>query len=145
MRKQTALKLLHSYRFLEKEEPDVLRFDETAPRAAATAPTWQSLDLLRRAKENRLLDETDYRRFKEELFEEGRDPGAVKRDLTQLIKERREEDPEEVRRKRKMATVKRFLSTLKSLKRDMELLKLVPSDIVKETESLIRKLEAEIG
>ncbi|MEA3437334.1 MAG: hypothetical protein U9R43_12770 [Thermodesulfobacteriota bacterium] len=45
------------------------------------------------------------------------------KDLTALIKQREELEPEETRRKKEAATLRRFLSILKSLKRDIEFLK----------------------
>jgi hypothetical protein len=54
-------------------------------------------------------------------------------------------EPEEAYQKRRFATVKRFLSTLKSLKQEIEISKLLPSSIIKEAADLIKKLEAEIS
>ena len=138
------MKLLKSYYFLEKEEPSYLKEDYSASKDAASVPTYEAVNVLRLAKNKKLLDGDDYRGLKEKVFQKGRDAGQVKKDLTALIKERQELEPQEARKKREEATIKRFLSTLKSLKRDIELMKLLPASVIKETNDLIRKIEAEI-
>jgi hypothetical protein len=145
IRKQTALKLLRSYYFLEKEEPEYLRQDYAQSAEAATMPTYESIDLLRLAKNKKTLDSEDYAQLKKEIFEKGKDVREVKRDLTALIRQRQELEPEEAYKKRRLATVKRFLGTLKALKQEAEVSKLLPAEIIKETAGLIRKLEAELN
>ena len=145
IKKQTAMKLLKSYYFLEKEEPRFLDKNYVDGANATQVPTAEAVDILRKAKYKKTLDHDDYRMIKEKLFDKGKDAGEVKKDLTQLIKEREELDPDEAREKRKEATIKRMLSILKNLKRDMEVLKLLPVNLVKETENLIKNLEREIS
>ncbi len=145
IRKQTAMKLLRSYYFLEKEEPLYLRQDYAQSQDAAKVPSYESIDLLRMAKNKKTLDDKDYSNLKKEIFEKGKDVREVKRDLTALIRQRQELEPEEAWQKRKIATVRRFLGTLKSLKQEIEVSKLLPSSIIKEAADLIRKLEAEIS
>ena len=144
IRKQTAMKLLRSYYFLEKEEPSYLEKDYTESSEVSRLPTYEAVDVLRIAKNKKTLDDSDYDSLKEKVFHKGKAAVEVKKDLTQLLKERQELEPEEARRKRREATVKRLLSTLKTLKRDVELLKLLPAKIIDETNRLIQKIEAEI-
>ena len=143
LKKQTALKLLRSYYFLEKEEPQYLSKEYAESADAGTMPTFEAVDVLRLAK-NKKLDTDDYADLRGKVFGGGKSAVEVKRDLTAIIKQREELEPEEARKRREAATVKRFLSTLKSLKRDIEILKLLPSGIVKEADQLIRKIESEI-
>ena len=140
IKKPTALKLLRSYYFLEKEEPTYLKGDHAKGQNIAQAPSLDSVDVLRLAK-NKKLDENDYAQLKKEVFEKGTDAREIKKDLTALIRQRTELDPEAARQKRKQVTVKRFLTTLKSLKQELELAKLLPASLIKEAESLIKKLE----
>ncbi len=144
IKKQTAMKLLKSYYFLEKEEPAYLKEEYAESPDVATVPTYDAVNILRLAKSKKTLDSDDYNTLKEKVFQKGRDASEIKKDLTALIKERQELEPEEARRKREIASVKRFLSTLKSLKRDIELLKILPASVIKETDNLIKKIEAEI-
>jgi hypothetical protein len=144
IKKLTAMKLLRSYYFLEKEEPQYLKPDYRESAQAALVPTYETIDLLRKAKNNKILDNQDYASLKKDIFEKGKDVQQAKRDLTALIRQRKEVDPEESKQKARTITVRRFLVTLKSIKREIEITHLLPPTILKETESLIKKLEAEI-
>jgi hypothetical protein len=136
---------LRSYYFLEKEEPRYLNKDFLQASDTARVPSYESIDLLRLAKGKKNLDEEDYQSIKKEIFEDGLDPQKVRRDLAAIIRQRQELDPEEAQEKRKIATVKRLLSTLRSLKKEAEILKLLPASVLKEASELIRKLESEIS
>jgi len=143
IRKLTAMKLLRSYYFLEKEEPHYLTKDYTETIVAAVMPTYENIDLLRKAKNNKTLDNQDYANLKKDIFEKGKDPLCVRRDLISLIRQRREIDPHQEQEKARSTTIKRFLHTLKLMKREIEITKLLPPGLLKETESLIKKLEEE--
>ncbi len=145
IRKQTAMKLLKSYYFLEKEEPGYLKTDYVESADAALVPGYESIDVLRLAKNKKTLDDDDYANFKKDIFEKGKDARALRRDLATMIRQRQELEPEEAYKKKKHATVKRFLSTLKSLKQELEISKLLPMPLIKEAAELIKKLEAEIS
>lgn len=145
IRKNTALKLLKTYYFLEKEEPHFLNKGYVDTKDAAEVPSYESVDVLRLARKKKLLDESDYKRFKNDVLVKGRDAGAVKRDLTALIRQREELEPEEARRKRRETTIKRLLSALRALKTEIEVTKVLPSDILKQTKMLIDRIEAEVG
>jgi len=135
IRKQTALKLLRSYYFLEKEEPRLL---------TKAAPAYESVDLLRRASIKKELDKSDYADLKKKLFESGKDASEVKKDLTALIRQRQELEPEEAWKKKRTAVIKRLLGTLKALKTELRATKMLPEQVIKETEKLIDRLESEI-
>ncbi len=145
IKKQTAVKLLRSYYFLEKEEPQYLKSEFKENSAAASIPTYESIDVLRQAKNKKELDEEDYNRLKKGIFEGGKDFREVKKDLTVLIRERQEFEPEESREKKKFSTLKRFLGTLKAIKEEIKTSKLTSAAIIKDAEELIRKLEAELN
>lgn len=145
IRKNTALKLLKTYYFLEKEEPHLIDKDYMKTKDAAEVPTYESVDVLRQAKKKQMLDQEDYTRFKKDILVNGRDGREVKKDLTALIKQREELEPEEARRKKREATIKRLLTTLRSLKTEIEMTKVLPSDVLKQTKVLIDRIEAEIG
>ena len=144
IRKQTAMKLLKSYYFLEKEEPQYLKQYPSGAKAA-NLPTYESIDLLRMAKSKKGLDEEDYSNLKKEIFENGKDAREVKKDLTAMIRQRQELEPEEAYQKKRLATARRFLGTLKALKQELELSKLLPATLIKEAGSLIKKLEDELS
>jgi hypothetical protein len=144
IRKETSMKLLRSYFFLEKEEPDYLRSQFRKDHPAGSLPTYETVDVLRQAKNKKLLDEEDYKQLKSQIFEKGKDARDVKKDLTALIRSRDELEPEEAWEKKKETVLKRLLSVLKSLKNEAKSSKLISAQIIKETESLINRLESEI-
>lgn len=143
--KQTAIKLLKSYYFLEKEEPAYLKGDYAESAAAASLPSYEAVNLLRLAKNKKELDQKDYEDLKKKVFEKGKEAREIKRDLTMLIRQRQEPDPEAARKKREISALKRFLTTLKTLKRDLEISRLVSQNILKEADNLIKKIESEIS
>jgi len=87
IRKQTAMKLLKSYYFLEKEEPQYLKADYAEASPAANIPSYESVDILRQAK-NKRVDEDDYKNLKKEIFEKGRDAQELKKNLGVIIRQR---------------------------------------------------------
>ena len=149
VKKTTALKLLKSYYFLEREEPVYLQKEQAAaastePSDVASVPNYESVNLLRLAKNKKALDEDEYRDLKKQIFESGKDAGEVRKSLTSMMRQREELEPEEARRKKKTAVLKRLVSTLRTLKTDIEHSKMLPMSLLKETASLIAKIEAQI-
>jgi hypothetical protein len=144
IRKETAMKLLRSYYFLEKEEPDYLKQDYADSCHTALIPSYESIDVLRLAKNKKELDEQDYEALKKEVFEKGRDSRQIRKDLTALIRQRQELQPQEAYQKRRLGTIKRFLGTLKAIKKEIETAKLLPAPLIKEVATLIQKLEAQL-
>ncbi len=145
VKKTTAMKLLKSYYFLEKEEPVYLQKEHAASQEPASVPSYESINLLRLARDKNTLDKEDYQRFKKDVLDLGKDPLQVKRDLTTLIRQREELTPGEARERRKFTVVKRVVSSLKTLKADIESQKLLPVNLIKEISVLINKLESEIS
>ncbi|MBL8013410.1 MAG: hypothetical protein JNN05_06130 [Candidatus Omnitrophica bacterium] len=143
MRKQTAMKLVKTYFFVEQEEPAYLKEEYRDSREATVVPSHEQLDVLRKAKQKKEITRDDYAQLRKNVFEKGKHEGLVRKELTAMIKERKEVDPEEEREKRNEASVKRVITALRSFKKDMETLKLVPQEIVDEAEFLIKKLERE--
>ncbi len=145
IKKDTAVKLLKSYYFLEKEEPQYLRRDFNEASQGAAVPTYEAINALRLAKNKKEIDEEDYIALKKNVFEKGKDVRDIKKDITALIRQREELDPQEAREKRKVATVRRIISTLRTLKNEVQAARLLPANTVKEIDSLIDRLEAEVG
>ncbi len=145
IKKQTAMKLLKSYSFLEKEEPAYLKPDYAASSEALAVPGYESIDVLRRAKNKKEIDNKDYMNLKREVFEKGKDALEVKRGLTALIRQREELSPEEARGKKKIVSLRRLLGMLKSLKSEIESSKLLPAQVIRDTSSLIERIEEELG
>ena len=145
IRKATALKLLRSYVFLEKEEPEYLKKDYDNPRETAALPSYEAVDILRLAKNKKTLDDDDYRDLKKAVLEKGKDVREVKKDLVGLIRARQELEPDQARQQKKLTQLKRLVGVLKSLKREAEISKILPAAIMKDLASLVAKLEDELG
>lgn len=143
IRKQTSLKLLRSYYFLEKEEPQYLQKEYTEEAEAAEIPSYEAVDVLRLAK-NKDISEDDYAKLKDNLFVKGKDSREIKKDLTVMMRQRQEIDPEEAWQKKKESNIRRFIGTLKSLKREMDETKILPADMAREVNALIKKLESQL-
>ena len=144
IRKETALKLLRSYAFLENKEPHYLKKDYTQDTNAREVPTYEAVDVLRRASTNKNLDKEDYTKIKKYVLDDGKDVKGVKKDLSEIIKSREETDSEEAWQKKRTSIVKRFLNLLKSIKTELKALKILPKDILNQTEVLINKIENDL-
>jgi len=144
IRKQTAMKLLRSYFFLEKEEPGYLKESISEDAKAVNVPSYESVDLLRLAKEKKNLDGEDYANLKEAVFQKGKDSREVKKDLTSLIRQRQELEPEEAWEQKRQTSIKRFIGILKSLKDEIKGSKMLPVSLVQEADAFIRRLESEL-
>jgi hypothetical protein len=142
IRKQTAMKLLKSYYFLEKEEPQYLKNEYASTTQPAHLPSYESVNILRQAKNNKGLDEHDYRDLKKEIFEKGKDAQEIKKNLGVIIRQRQEElDPEAAQEKKKEAILKRLLGQLRLLKQEVTVLKLLPAPLVKDLDNLIKNID----
>jgi hypothetical protein len=144
IRKQTAMKLLKSYYFLEKEEPQYLKTDYVDSTRPSQIPGYESIDILRQAKNKKGLDEDDYNDLKKEIFEKGRDARELKKNLGVIIRQRQELDPIEVQEKKKSATLRRLLGQLRLLKQEVQVLKMLPVPLIKELDDLIKNVGLEI-
>ena len=141
LKKPIALKLVKTYFFVEQEEPVYLKKEFSEAREASVVPGYESLDVLRLARRNKDLTTADYAKIRKDIFDKGKDPSLVKKDVTAMIKERKQVDPDEEREARHQKSVMRFLSALKTFKQDMETLKLMEPDIIDEAQELLQKLE----
>ena len=144
IRKQTAMKLLRSYFFLEKEEPGYLKESISEDAKAVNVPSYESVDLLRLAKEKKDLDGEDYANLKEAVFQKGKDSREIKKDLTSLIRQRQELEPEEAWEQKRQTSIKRFIGLLKSLKDEIKGSKMLPASLVQDADAFIRRLESEL-
>jgi len=145
IRKQTAFKLLQSYRFLEREEPRYLGKNHNEKAAPANIPTCDSVNVLRLALKKKGLDTTDYARLKENVLEKGKDARDVKKDLASLIREREVDEPEVARKKRRLVLIKRLISALKSVAKEIRFSKMLPVAIANDADKVISSLETEIS
>lgn len=141
IRKQTSLKLLRSYFFLEKDEPHYLDKDFTKNNPAKKVPDYEAIDVLRQAKNKKDLDAEEYDQLKHKVFESGTDAREVRKELTQLMKQRDIRDPEEARAQQRQTSIKRMISLLRTLKEEMSVNNLLPQETIKAVEAVVGQLE----
>lgn len=141
IRGQTSLKLLRSYSFLEKAEPRYLKTDAVAGDDVARVPTYEAVDVLRRASGNKEIAKEDYNRIRKYVLEDGKDAKQVQKDLTQIIRKNEELDSREVYQKKSTTRLKRLLSLLKSIEKEIRASKVLPEKIANETDKLISMIE----
>ena len=142
LKKPLALKLVKTYFFVEQDEPVYLKKEFAESRETAVVPSYESLDVLRRARTAKELTREDYTKLRKDVFEKGKEASLVRKDLTAIIKERKKIDPEEARDARHEQSVRRLVAALRSFKKDMETLKLAEPEIIEDAEELLRRLEA---
>ncbi|MBI4845830.1 MAG: hypothetical protein HY810_05085 [Candidatus Omnitrophica bacterium] len=145
IRKQTGMKLLRSYSFLEQEEPEYIKKEYLDSAQINNIPTYEAVNTLRQVKSNKDLGIADYERMKQQIFEEGREDKEVKDSYQLMLKAVKEADPEQARAERRVKHVRRMLGALKSIKREMEIDKFLSASTIKELEKVISKVESELA
>ncbi|MFC1643785.1 hypothetical protein ACFL5C_00460 [Candidatus Omnitrophota bacterium] len=144
IQKPTALKLLRSYSFLESSEPRYLKKDYAEGAGAAQVPTYEAVDVLRRASNNKDIGEVDYSRIKKYVLEDGKGARDVQKDLTKIIESNVQLEPEEMYQKKRITRLRRLLSLLKSLKEEIRTSDDLPAKISDQADKLIGMIEGEV-
>lgn len=145
MKQATASKLLKSYSFLEQEEPRLADAGSLAAEdVPSVVPNYESVNLLRLAKENKSLTPQDYAEVRESVIDKAREPKEVRAQVKKLLSEREIKDPSDVRRERRNTTIRRVVSVIASAKKELENEKLLPEYIIKQMEELTQKLRDQI-
>ena len=140
IRKHTAMKLIHSYTFLEKEEPLYLQDACAKDESEKLMPSFEVVNTLQRARKT--LGEDDYKKVKFDLLDKNKSLSEVKKDLTQLIRQRRKDvDPEKERTRSSKISIMRFISELKRFRREIETLSILPAVVVDDIDKLIKRVE----
>lgn len=140
LRSATAKKLLHSYYFLEKEEPSTLQ-RLRGEGASSTLPSPEAVNVLRLLKRREEVPSDHYQQVRQYVLEEGKDVSEVRQRVQEILKASRPES-EEAQGQRRRATVRRMIGTLKALRREMEQGELVPRSLLVQVETLVKRLEA---
>ncbi len=147
LQKQTASKLLHSYYFLEKHEPQFLKTVQAQePIDPKTIPTVDAVNVLRLAANNKALTEDDYQDFKKDVFENGKEGKEIKKQMgLRLRSMREEEDPQKARQERRLRALKRLYSMAKTLQKELMHGNFITDKTSKELERFLECLQGEIG
>ena len=144
IKNSTALKLLRSYYFLEREEPVFLKTKLIDSGKVVELPSYDSVDILRFAKDKKGLHEDDYKTLRYSVLDRGEEPKEVRNKLRNILESYAELDPEEEKKRRHTATVKRFLTTLRNLKGEIEHSGRLSKKVLGEIDQLVKKIEMEL-
>lgn len=145
IRKETGLKLLRSYYFLEQEEPQFIKKEYLAAAKSPQLPSYEAVNTLRQVKTNKDLSIADYEKMKRHVFEEGKADKDVKDVYKAMMKSVREEKtPAEDHELRRLKHLSRVIGSLTSIKKEIKLSRFLSDDILGELDEIITKIKAEI-
>ncbi len=145
IKETTAAKLLKSYYFLEKEEPRIVQPKFAEEETPKKLPDYESVNLLRLAKENNKITTEDYADLRDAVINEAKEPKEVRAQVKEIIMAQQEaKDPNQVRKDRRNAAFKRLVTFLTSTKKQLESEGLIPGYLAKQITELAVKLEDQI-
>lgn len=133
IRQQTALKLLKSYLFLEKEEPDYLKA-RSAEKSAPQAPSFESVNALRLARRSERISENDYQKIRAEVLEKETEPEEVKKKIKYYLKPAETKEIPEA--ERKSAAARKMSASLEASLSEFSNLSF-PAKVLKKIEELL--------
>ena len=143
IRPLTALKMVRSYMFLEREEPKVIEA-RSGEDNLIKIPSFEAVNILRLARKNKWLTAKDLEHIREEVLEDGKEPKEVRAHVRKLLSDREDKDPAEVRKSRRNQAIKRLISALANTKKELEAGNLIPAYLLKQITDLEKKLEDQI-
>lgn len=143
IRAATAQKLLHSYFFLEKEEPSALKkiLSESSP---TQLPSPESVQLLRSLKNRTALPADDYERVRSYVLEKGKEAPEIRREVRSLL-ESVQPRSEAVESARAKSAVRRMVGTLRSIRQQLSGGEWVSEKLLNEVDQLAKRLEAALA
>lgn len=144
LKKAIAMKLLKSYLFIEQDEPQYFDPQFMESRTADKIPSYDEINFLRLAKSKKEVTKNDYAKLKHDVFEKGKLSGALQKDLTALMKERKQVDPDEERDQRNQAAIRKLVTSIQNFQKDMTALKLLPDEILEQAKTLMLRLEEQL-
>jgi hypothetical protein len=140
----TALKLLRSYYFLEREEPSFLKTKLSDTETVVKLPNCDSVDILRLAKDRKGLNEEDYKTLRYKVLDKGEEPKEVRSELKNILESYPEAHSEDEKKKKQQGTIKRLLGTLKNLRTETEHSRILSKKLAREIDQLIANIESEL-
>jgi hypothetical protein len=139
IRSTTAKKLLNSYYFLEKEEPDTLK--QLSEESPAKLPAMESVNSLRLLANKEAVPKDRYQQVRHQVLEKGAEPPQVRREIRMLQEALKPKQPEEARSDRRERVIRRSVGTLKAMRMELETDHLIPQRLAEQIGTLAQKLE----
>lgn len=134
IRQPTAVKLLRSYSFLEKEEPDYLKERAKNGHSPAELPSFESVNALRLAKQSERLADKDYEKIRSEVLEKGTEPADVRKKIKYYLKPVPAKEVSEA--DKKTAAAKKWAAQLETALSELSNLS-YPNKVLKKIEELL--------
>lgn len=132
IKRGTAEKLTMAYRFMEKEEPQLIdRREELKP-----LPDYRSIDLLRQAKEEKGFTEEEYGDLRKRVVEEDRSHPTVLKKFKEVAALREEVNP--------LAPLKAGISAARRLDSALRAMESAPAVYLEQVSEMIAHLEQEL-
>ncbi len=132
IKRGTAEKLTTAYRFMEKQEPQLLdRREELKP-----LPDYRSIDLLRKAKEEKGFTEEEYGDLRKSIVEEERSHPTVLKKFKEVAALREEVNP--------LLPLKAGVSAARRLDAALRNLETAPAVYLQQVAEMIAHLEQEL-
>ena len=136
IKRGTAEKLTMAYRFMEKEEPQLLSARENTREELKPLPDYRSVDLLRKAKEEKGFSEEEYGKLRKSVVEEERSHPTVLKQYKEVAALREEVNPQ--------APVKASLTAARRLDSALRGLNDPPALYLAQVGEMIAHLEEEL-
>lgn len=140
IKQPTAMKLLRSYSFLEREEPAFLKRSVTEDKSPGEIPSYEAVNALRLAKTSDRVPESEYRALRDDVLENAREEGEVKKKLRFILKAHAPKLTPEEKEEKKETVLRRLLITLRGVKTELQD-NSFPAKVVKPIDAAIDLLE----
>ncbi|MDP3920650.1 MAG: hypothetical protein Q8R76_07585 [Candidatus Omnitrophota bacterium] len=144
LKQTTAVKLLKSYSFLEREEPRLADRNFSDDDTPKRVPEYESVNLLRLAKENKQLTPQDFSEVRDSVINNAVEPKEVRAQIKKLIEEKNPLTAAEEKKNRRNSALRRVVSTLSIAKTQLASERLLPDFLLKQMGDLISKLQDQI-
>jgi hypothetical protein len=143
LKKPTVKKLMVSYTYMQRNEPDRLQAYEDRDQAAPPPeiPDYRTVELLQKARETDDLDEEQKQNFHRIAFEDGGDETILRKEIRGAMSSVQEESDlsPEVMRKREFDDLRK---SCRILRRKLADSRVVPQGLRERFECLLNELEA---
>ena len=146
LRQQTVIKLLRSFLFLKREEPASLSAFLEDRAGTGLLPDYDSVNVLRMARAKKAISEDEYSRLRSAVLNEEAEPREVGRQYRSMLQSARdaEMDPEAAWARKRIQSLKKVLSSLRTIKNTVELSHLLRDDGIAMVKKLIEQVEEEL-
>src|SRR5262249_23779552 len=135
LRKNTAQKLVRSFSFLARREPQIAE----GPTVPLEAPAFEVVEVLADADARGQLSESEYRRIRDSIWNPERPAADLKRELTERFPRPEPRPPSDA------ALLRRWAVTARKLAEDLRSQRRIPRQVVDHAETLADEMDALAG